>query len=148
MSRKPRIAFLCTGNSCRSQMAEGLARARWGDRADVVSAGTVPAAEVHPLAVRAMAENGIDVSGQRPKMVTDIMDAPVDLVVTVCDGARESCPNLPGARRQEHVGFDDPAHAEGTEEERYAVFVRVRDEIAELVARLEARLEELAADPE
>jgi arsenate reductase len=145
MSRRARIVFLCTGNSCRSQMAEGLLRDRFGDRVESLSAGTRPAGEVHPLAVRAMAEVGIDLTGQRPKTVLDLGPGPFHLALTVCDNAREACPSLPGALRQEHLGFPDPADAEGTEEERMAVFRRVRDEIAAAVAELEARLEALVA---
>jgi arsenate reductase len=126
---KKRVLILCTGNSCRSQMAEGwvnsLLAARWEAR----SAGTRPAAAVHPLAVRAMAEAGIDASAAVPKTLDRYLDEPWDLVVTVCDAAREECPYFPGGREQIHVGFPDPATAEGSEEERLAIFRAVRDDI-------------------
>jgi arsenate reductase len=123
-------------------MAEGLLRVRAGDRIDVRSAGTRSAPRVHPLAVTAMAEIGIDISKQRPKGLADIGPGPFDLAVTVCDHASTACPHLPGAERQIHVGFDDPADATGTEEERLAVFRRVRAEIAARLTEIEAALEE------
>jgi arsenate reductase len=128
-----RVLFLCTHNSSRSQMAEALLRARGGSRFAVFSAGTHPRA-VHPLAIRVMAEVGIDISeaaGYRAKSLNEFMDQPpMDLVVTVCDEAAEECPFFPGARRQEHWSFPDPSAASGTEEERLAVFRTVRDAIA------------------
>ena len=131
-----RVLFLCTHNSSRSQMAEGLLRARGGSRFDVFSAGTHPRA-VHPLAIRAMAEIGIDISesaGYRAKGVEAFSgQPPMDLVVTVCDDAAEECPYFPGAHRQEHWGFPDPSAALGSEEERLAVFRQVRDAIAQRI---------------
>jgi len=128
-----RVLFLCTHNSSRSQMAEGLLHARGGQRFRVFSAGTHPRA-VHPLAVKAMAELGIDISeqaGHRAKGIEEFAnEPPMDLVVTVCDEAAEECPYFPRARRQEHWGFPDPSKASGTEEERLAVFRQVRDAIA------------------
>ena len=124
-----RILVLCTGNSCRSQMAEALLARAGGPEVEVHSAGTHPSA-VNPLAVAALAEMGIDWSGARSSAMTDYLGQPFDLVVTVCDDAREACPVFPGARRQVHVGYDDPTLAGGTREERLAVFRRVRDEIA------------------
>jgi arsenate reductase (thioredoxin) len=128
-----RVLFLCTHNSSRSQMAEGLLRARGGTRYAVFSAGTHPRA-VHPLAIRVMAEIGIDVgeaAGYHAKGIDAFTgQPPIDLVVTVCDEAAEECPYFPGARRQEHWGFPDPSVADGTEEERLAVFREVRDAIA------------------
>ncbi len=128
-----RVLFLCTHNSARSQMAEGLLRARGGDRYAVFSAGTHPG-RVNPLAVRAMAELGIDLSeaaGYRAKSLEEFAhQPPMDLVVTVCDEAAEACPFFPGARRQTHWGFPDPSQATGTEEERLAVFREVRDGLA------------------
>jgi len=128
-----RVLFLCTHNSSRSQMAEGLLRARGGTRYQVFSAGTHPRA-VHPLAIRAMAELGIDISeqaGHRAKGIEEFeSEPPMDLVVTVCDEAAEECPYFPRARRQEHWGFPDPSAATGTEAERLDVFRRVRDAIA------------------
>jgi arsenate reductase (thioredoxin) len=132
-----RVLFVCTHNSSRSQMAEGLLRARSGTHYEVFSAGTHPRV-VHPLAIKAMAELGIDISehvGYRAKGI-EAFDAapPMDLVVTVCDEAAEECPYFPRARRQEHWGFPDPSAATGSAEERLAVFRRVRDAIA---ARIE-----------
>lgn len=139
-SEPMRVLFLCTHNSSRSQMAEGLLRARGGTRYRVFSAGTHPRA-VHPLAVRAMAEIGIDISeaaGHRAKSLDEFADQPpLDLVVTVCDDAAEECPFFPGARRQVHWGFPDPSAATGTEEQRLAAFRAVRDAIA---ARIDAFL--------
>lgn len=135
-----RVLFLCTHNSSRSQMAEGLLRARGGQRFRVFSAGTHPRA-VHPLAVKAMAELGIDISehaGHRAKGIAEFAnEPPMDLVVTVCDEAAEECPYFPRARRQEHWGFPDPSRATGSEEERLAVFRQVRDAIS---ARIDAFL--------
>lgn len=128
-----RVLFLCTHNSSRSQMAEGLLQARGGAHYQVFSAGTHPRG-VHPLAIRAMAEIGIDISeaaGHRAKTLKEFTtQPPMDLVVTVCDEAAEECPYFPGTRRQEHWGFPDPRAATGTEEKRLAVFRRVRDAIA------------------
>jgi arsenate reductase len=130
MDRK-RVLILCTGNSCRSQMAEGwvnhLLRARWEAR----SAGTSPAERVHPLAVRVMAEVGIDISGNVPQRVDRLAREPWDLVVTVCDSARETCPFFPGHVQRLHLSFQDPASAQGSEDDRLAVFRSVRDEIQE-----------------
>jgi arsenate reductase len=136
MARPLRVLFLCTHNSSRSQMAEGLLRARGGSRYEVYSAGT-QARGVHPLALRAMAELGIDISeaaGHRSKSLHEFAEAPpMDLVVTVCDQAAEECPFFPGARRQVHWSFPDPSAATGTEEERLAVFCQVRDAIADRI---------------
>ncbi len=126
---KKRVLVLCTGNSCRSQMAEGWINHLLGAEWEARSAGTAPAAQVHPLAVRAMAEVGIDISGGKPENVRAYLDQPWDLVVTVCDSAKEACPVFPGPVPKAHVSFFDPATAEGTEEEKMAVFRRVRDEI-------------------
>lgn len=134
------VLFLCTHNSSRSQMAEGLLRARGGGRYVVYSAGTQPRG-VHPLAIAAMREIGIDISvaaGHRAKGMGEFAGQAIDLVVTVCDDAAEECPFFPGARRQEHWGFPDPSAATGSEEERLAVFRQVRDGIA---ARIEAFVE-------
>ena len=128
-----RVLFLCTHNSSRSQMAEGLLRAYGGTRYQVFSAGTHLRA-VHPLAVRAMAELGIDISeqaGHRAKGIEEFAgEPPMDLVVTVCGEAAEECPYFPRARRQEHWGFPDPSRATGSEEEQLIVFRQVRDDIA------------------
>ncbi|MBI1354643.1 MAG: arsenate reductase ArsC [Acidobacteria bacterium] len=124
-----RILILCTGNSCRSQMAEAML-ASFDDRLEVFSAGSKPAEQVHPLAVRVMREVGLDISAHRPKSVREFLDQPFDYVVTVCDNAREACPVFTGAVGERlHIGFDDPAEATGTEEEILAVFRRVRAEI-------------------
>jgi arsenate reductase len=123
------VLILCTGNSCRSQMAEGWVRQLLGDRWQVASAGTRPAQQVHPLAVRAMAEAGVDITACRPEHVDRYLGDSWDLVVTVCDSARDSCPRFPRPVETLHVSFEDPALAQGSEEERLAVFRRVRDEI-------------------
>lgn len=126
---KCRVLFLCTGNSARSQMAEAWLRHYAGDVFDVFSAGTEPRPEVHPLAVRTMADAGVDISGQRPKSLAPFVGQDFDFVITVCDRARDTCPTFPGDPEQIHWSFDDPAAAAGTEEERYGVFRRVRDEL-------------------
>jgi arsenate reductase len=124
-----RVLFICSHNSARSQMAEGYVRARYGDRYDAFSAGTV-ASTINPLAVRVMAEIGIDISGQRSKDLGRFIGEEMDIVVTVCDAAAAACPMFPGAKRTIHAGFPDPAAATGTEEERLEEFRTVRDEIA------------------
>ena len=128
-----RVLFLCTHNSSRSQMAEGLLRARGGERYRAFSAGTHPRL-VNPLAIKAMAELSIDISehaGHRAKGIEEFESMPpMDLVVTVCDEAAEECPYFPRARRQEHWGFPDPSRATGSEEEQLVVFRQVRDGIA------------------
>lgn len=132
-----RVLFLCTHNSSRSQMAEGLLNARAGGRYVASSAGTHPRV-IHPLAIRAMAELGIDISeeaGHRAKSLTEFTGHPFDLVVTVCDDAAEECPFFPGARRQVHWGFPDPSAATGSEEQRLAVFRQIRDAIADRIDR-------------
>ena len=135
-----RVLILCTGNSCRSQMAEGWVNHLLGDRWEAHSAGTRPADAVHPLAVRAMAEVGVDISAARPKRIEVYLDEPWDLAVTVCDSAREVCPLFPRAVAQVHVSFPDPAEASGSEEERLAVYRLVRDDIrARLLPVLEAQ---------
>ena len=128
-----RVLFLCTGNSCRSHMAEGLLRALGGDRFEVFSAGAKPAGYVHPLAIRAMQELNIDISRHTSKSL-DVFDGQnFDYLITVCDNAREACPAYAGAARQLHWSFDDPAHAPGTEEEKLRIFRRVRDEIRQRI---------------
>ncbi|MEM1062021.1 MAG: arsenate reductase ArsC [Planctomycetota bacterium] len=133
-----RVLFLCTGNSCRSQMAEGWLRQLAGDRYESLSAGSKPSGYVHPKAVEAMAEVGVDISDGVSKSINDFLPpqgTPPDLVLSVCDGAAEECPVFPGPVEQVHVPFDDPAHATGTEDEVMAVFRRVRDEIRDEVRR-------------
>jgi len=127
---KPRVLILCTGNSARSQMAEGLLRHDAGDRFDVASAGTRPGT-VRPEALAVMQEIGIDISAHRSKHVDELRDAQFDYVLTVCDNARESCPILPGPGKRLHQAFDDPAALQGPEPERLAAFRRVRDELRE-----------------
>ncbi len=124
-----RILILCTGNSCRSQMAEGFLRS-FDATLDVHSAGTSPSNRVHPKAVEVMREAGIDLSDAFPKDVDRFINQPFDYVITVCDNAKETCPVFFGkVRHRMHIGFDDPAEAQGTEEEILMVFRRVRDEI-------------------
>lgn len=122
-----RVLFLCTHNSSRSQMAEGLLRARGGEAFEVFSAGTHPRT-IHPLVIKVMAEVGIDISKRRAKGIEEFIDQPpIDLVVTVCDEAAEECPIFPNARQQVHWSLPDPSTATGTEQERLAVFRFVRN---------------------
>ena len=129
---KKRVLFLCTHNSARSQMAEGLLRHLATDRFEAMSAGT-EATRVRPLAVRAMDEIGIDISGQRSKTLDRYLQEPFDYVITVCDDANEACPFFPGAVHRLHWSFEDPSKAEGTDEERLEVFRSVRDQIRERI---------------
>ena len=128
---KPNVLVLCTGNSCRSQMAEGFLRELAADRYAVHSAGTEPKTEVHPLAVRVMDEVGIDISGQRPKSLREFLGKlPIRHLIIVCSGADESCPRVfPGLAERLYWPFDDPAAFEGTPEETLHEFRRIRDEI-------------------
>jgi len=126
---KPTVLILCTGNSCRSHLAEGILRAAANDLVDVQSAGSNPTGYVHPLAMRVMKEIGIDISGHRSKHLSEFLQQPIETVITVCGNADQACPMFPGQVNRYHWGFDDPAKAEGTEEEKLAVFRRVRDEI-------------------
>jgi arsenate reductase len=140
MSKHRCVLILCTGNSCRSQMAEGWINHELGDTWLARSAGTDPAEDVNPLAVRAMAEVGIDISDGIPEIVGRYLDQPWDLVITVCDSARETCPVFPGPVEQIHISFPDPADAEGSDNKRMAVFRSVRDAIREqLVGEVEQR---------
>lgn len=127
---KRRVLFLCTHNSARSQMAEGLLRNLADDRYDAFSAGT-EATHVRPLAIKAMAELGIDISSQESKTLDRYLDDPFDTVVTVCDQAAEACPVFPGAKRRLHWSFPDPSKAQGSEEQQLAVYREVRDDIRE-----------------
>ena len=129
---KTKVLFLCTHNSARSQMAEGLLRHLAGERFEVMSAGTV-ATQVRPLAVRAMDELGIDISGQESTNMARYLGEPFDYVITVCDEANEACPVFPNAKRRLHWSFEDPSQASGTEEERLEVFRRARDEIRQRI---------------
>jgi arsenate reductase len=126
---KRRVLFLCTGNSARSQMAEAILRHFAGDRYAVFSAGTEPAVQVDPLAIRAMDEIGIDIRGQYPKHLREFQDQEFHRVVTVCDHAAESCPTFPGDPERIHWSFDDPAAVEGSDEERLQAFRRTRREL-------------------
>ena len=136
------ILILCTGNSCRSQMAEAFLKS-FDSELEVYSAGTNPSAQVHPLAVQVMDESGIDISNHTPKSVDQFLDQHFDYVITVCDHARETCPVFTGdVQHQIHIGFEDPAEATGTEEEKLAVFQRVRDEIREEFGEFYNRLNE------
>src|SRR5215813_3873655 len=128
MNERKRVLILCTGNSARSQMAEGLLRNLAGDRFEVESAGVSPA-QVRPEAITVMREIGIHISPQRSKSVDEFSGQPFDYVITVCDNANEQCPIFPGNTKRIHWSFDDPAAAEGDEPTRLAVFRRVRDEI-------------------
>ena len=125
-----RVLFLCTHNSARSQMAEGFLRAMAGDRFETGSAGTEKTS-VNPLAIRAMAELGIDLGGHTSKLYADVASGPWDYLITVCDDANERCPWFPGSVKRLHWSFPDPSRATGSEEERLAVFRRVRDQIQE-----------------
>lgn len=128
-----RVLILCTGNSCRSQMAEALWEALGKGEWASESAGSKPSGYVHPLAIRAMQELGIDISQNTSKSLEQFRDQNFDLVVTVCDNAKESCPVFPGAQGALHWPFDDPADATGTDDEKMVVFRRVRDEIKETI---------------
>ena len=130
MSSKQRVLFLCTGNSCRSQIAEGLLKHLGGDRFEVYSAGSEPAGYVHPLAIQVMQEIGIDISNHTSKHLNQFLEQPFDYVITVCDQANEVCPFMPGDYKRLHRGFFDPAKVKGTDQEKLTAFRRVRDEIA------------------
>ena len=125
----PAILILCTGNSCRSHLAEGILKQALGHRFRVESAGSKPAGYVHPLAIRALGEIGIDISTHRSKHLEEFLHDEVETVITVCGNADQACPVFPGQVNRHHFPFDDPAHATGTEEEQMAVFRHVRDEI-------------------
>jgi arsenate reductase len=130
--QRRRVLFLCTHNSARSQIAEGLLRQLAGDRFEPHSAGA-EATHVRPLAIRAMDEIGVDISSQESKTLDRYLGEPFDYVITVCDDANEACPFFPGARNRLHWSFEDPSRAEGSEEERLAVFRSVRDRIKDRV---------------
>ena len=132
MNSKPCVLILCTGNSCRSHMAEGILRAAAGDMLDVCSAGSDPAGYVHPKAISALAEIGIDISGHTSKHMNDFLGGEVETVITVCGNADQACPVFPGQVNHHHWPFDDPAKATGTDKEITAEFRRVRDEIRQV----------------
>ncbi len=124
-----KILILCTGNSCRSQMAEGFLKV-FNPELEVYSAGTNPSNEVHPKAIATMKEMNIDISGNLPKNVSELLNQPFDYVITVCDSAKETCPYFSGeVKHRLHIGFEDPAEATGTDEEIMAEFRRIRNEI-------------------
>ena len=126
---KPSVLILCTGNSCRSHMAEGILRAAAGDIITVHSAGSNPVGYVHPQAIAVLAEIGIDISAHTSKHMNDFLKRNIDTVITVCGKADQACPLFPGQVHRYHWGFDDPAHATGTEEGIRNAFRRVRDQI-------------------
>ncbi len=139
---KPSILILCTGNSCRSHLAEGILRAAAGDLVEVHSAGSKPAGFVHPKAIQVMREIGLDLSGHTSKHLNDFLMRRVTTVITVCGNADQACPMFPGQVNRHHWGFDDPAHATGTEEEILAEFRRVRDETRKVFTAYAAGLRE------
>jgi arsenate reductase (thioredoxin) len=126
---KPLVLILCTGNSCRSHLAEGILRAAAGDLIEVASAGSKPAGYVHPKSIEVLKEIGIDISSHTSKHLEEFLGRNVDTVITVCGNADQACPMFPGQLNRHHWGFDDPAHATGTEEEVLKEFRRVRDQI-------------------
>ena len=127
--KPPCILILCTGNSCRSHLAEGILKRALGEGFRIESAGSKPAGYVHPLAVKALAEIGMDISAHESKHMDLFLNDEVETVITVCGNADQACPVFPGQMNRHHWPFDDPAHATGTEDEQFAVFRRVRDEI-------------------
>ncbi|MEY4689178.1 MAG: hypothetical protein RIR76_3201 [Verrucomicrobiota bacterium] len=146
--RKPLVLILCTGNSCRSHLAEGILRQTAGDLVEVASAGSKPAGYVHPLAIRALGEIGIDISAHTSKHLNEFTARPVETVITVCGNADQVCPVFPGQLNRHHWPFDDPAHAAGSDEEKMAVFRRVRDEIRRVfTAYADGRRDQYPAAP-
>lgn len=133
---KKRILFLCTGNAARSQMAEAIARGFHGDAIDAVSAGSRPAGWVHPLAIRAMADVGVDIQDATSKSAEQFINEPFDVVVTVCDSAAQDCPNWPGAKRIEHWPIVDPSYGPDDPATRYDRFVATRNELAQRIEEL------------
>jgi arsenate reductase (thioredoxin) len=129
VSNKPTILILCTGNSCRSHMAEGILHEAAGDLLEVHSAGSNPSGYVHPKAIEVMKEIGIDISHHTSKHMNEFLNRKVNTVITVCGNADQACPMFPGQVNRYHWSFDDPAHAKGSEEQVYAEFRRVRDQI-------------------
>lgn len=137
------VLVLCTGNSCRSHMAEGILRHASKGAFEVASAGSNPAGYVHPLAIRAMAEIGIDISDHHSKHLDTFLDRGVQTIITVCGNADQACPAFPGLANRHHYPFEDPAHATGSEDEQLEVFRRVRDEIlAVFTAYADGRLDQ------
>lgn len=145
-STKPTVLILCTGNSCRSHLAEGILRQAAGDFLDVASAGSKPAGYVHPLAIRALQEIGIDISAHTSKHMNEFTTRNVETVITVCGNADQACPIFPGQLNRHHWPFEDPAHAPGTDEEKLEVFRRVRNEIRRVfTAYADGRRDQLKA---
>ena len=141
-----KVLVLCTGNSCRSHLAEGILRKAAGHILNVQSAGSKPAGYVHPLAIKVMAEIGIDIALHRSKHLNEFLATDIETVITVCGNADQSCPVFPGQLNHYHWAFDDPAHAPGTDDERLLVFRRVRDEIRRVFEAYAAgRLDQLKA---
>jgi len=141
-STKPSVLILCTGNSCRSHLAEGILRATAGDLIEVYSAGSKPAGYVHPKAIQVMKEIGLDISSHTSKHMKEFLDRQITTVITVCGNADQACPIYPGQVNRHHWRFDDPAHATGSEEEILAQFRRVRDEIRRVFTAYAAGLRE------
>lgn len=139
---KPSVLILCTGNSCRSHMAEGILRAAAGDLIEVHSAGSKPAGYVHPKAIQVLSELGIDISGHTSKHMNEFLSRNITTVITVCGNADQACPMYPGQVNRHHWGFEDPAHATGTEEQILGEFRRVRDEIKRVFEAYAAGLKE------
>src|SRR5258705_4757622 len=138
---KPLVLILCTGNSCRSQMAEGILRASVGEIIRIESAGSAPTGQVHPLAIKVMNEIGIDISEHRSKPLSEFLDTPVHTVISVCGSADQACPMFPGMVRRYHWAFDDPAKLKGSENDVLAVFRKVRDEIVRVFGAYAAGLQ-------
>jgi arsenate reductase (thioredoxin) len=145
---KPTILILCTGNSCRSHIGEGFLRAALGERAQVHSAGSQPAGYVHPLAIKVMAEAGMDISAHRSKHLNEFLTQPVSTVITVCGQADQACPIFPGQLHRHHWPFFDPAKATGNEEEILKCFRAVRDEMRRVFAAYAAGWRDAAATTE
>jgi len=146
-TEKPTVLILCTGNSCRSHLAEGLLRAAAGDLFTVASAGSKPAGYVHPLAIEAMKEIGIDISAHTSKHMNEFLAGSVETVITVCGNADQACPIYPGQVNRHHWPFEDPAHATGTEGEKMEMFRRVRNEIRRVfTAYADGRRDQMKSD--
>ncbi len=143
---KPLVLILCTGNSCRSHLAEAILRQAAGDVIEVASAGSKPAGFVHPIAIEVLKEIGLDASAHRSKHLSEFLNQPVHTVITVCGNADQVCPIFPGQVQRFHWGFDDPAHATGTPDEVRAVFRRVRDEIRATFEAYAQRLRKSSKD--
>jgi arsenate reductase (thioredoxin) len=138
---KPLVLILCTGNSCRSQMAEGILRAHAGEIIRIESAGSAPAGQVHPFAIKVMNEIGLDISKHRSKHLSEFLDTPVHTVISVCGNADQACPMFPGIVRRYHWAFDDPAKLKGSEDDVLAGFRKVRDEMARVFEAYAAGLQ-------